>query len=224
MEPGSRASWALSLPGMLYWRWKQNFVKPGVFPGSFLVFRMMNRQHMPLWEWGLEHVRLPQHGRILDIGCGGGGLLRLMLSLAPDVRFTGVDYSSASVRKTRRLNRKAVREGRLVVEEASVSSLPFDAHTFDLVTSSESLYFWPNPAEELKEVARVLKPGGTLMLCLDVCDPQGKDELLSKLKGFRIYTPVELRLFVEGAGFADVRDWLDDCGRLCLTARCGEGE
>ena len=57
---------------MFYWKWKQNFARPGVFPGSFLVFWKMNRHHRPLQEFAMRFFRIPERGKILDVGCGGG--------------------------------------------------------------------------------------------------------------------------------------------------------
>ena len=204
----------------MYWKWKQNYAKPGVFFGSFLVFLNMNREHVPLWQFGLEHIDLPRTGRLLDVGCGGGGLMRMVHELAPQLHLTGVDYSPKSVAETLRVNRRAVRAGMLDAVEGSVSALPFADNTFDVVTSSESLYFWPCPGEDLKEIARVMKPGACLMICLDCCDPDRCPEAARRIRGMRVYTPAELVAFASGAGLQDAQCHLQqDSGRVCLVAR-----
>jgi len=59
---------------------------------------------------------------------------------------------------------KLIQAGRVQIEQASASRLPFADEKFDLVTAVETLYYWPNPATDLQEVLRVLKPGGTLVI------------------------------------------------------------
>ena len=72
---------------MFYWKWKQNFARPGVFPGSFLVFWKMNRHHRPLQEFAMRFFRIPERGKILDVGCGGGFFIASMLRRAPEAHF-----------------------------------------------------------------------------------------------------------------------------------------
>ena len=84
----------------MYWNWKQNFARPGVYPGSFLVFWKMNRHHRPLQEFAMRFFELPEKGRVLDVGCGGGSFIAMMLKRAPETQFHGVDYSPVSVKKS----------------------------------------------------------------------------------------------------------------------------
>lgn len=202
----------------LYWKWKQNFVRPGVFPGSFLVFRSMNRTHRPLWEFSLQHVELPLHGSILDVGCGGGGFLREMSLRAPEAALYGVDYSPLSVKRTLRSNRDAVRAGRMVVRQGSVSALPFESNQFDLVTATETTYFWPNPPEDFREVARVLKPGGRFAIACDCADREAGRKYADRLNGMRIHTADDFAAFFAGAGLT-LRQRIfsgPDGGMLCM--------
>ena len=47
----------------MYWNWKQNFARPGVYPGSFLVFWKMNRRDRPLQEFAMRFFGLADKGR-----------------------------------------------------------------------------------------------------------------------------------------------------------------
>lgn len=61
-------------------------------------------------------------------------------------------------------NRDAIAEGRCSVYEGSAELLPFGANHFDVITAFETIYFWPNLPNTLKEIKRVLKPGGTFLI------------------------------------------------------------
>ena len=81
-----------------------------------------------------------------------------------------VDHSPAAVELTRRLNAAAAASGRLRVIEGSVEALPFRTGYFDVVTAFETVYFWPDLEAGLRETARVLGPGGRLVIVNEVAD------------------------------------------------------
>ena len=54
--------------------------------------------------WGLEKIDIPQAGKILDIGCGGGANIARLLARSKEANVTGVDYSSVSVAKASKVN------------------------------------------------------------------------------------------------------------------------
>ena len=87
-----------------------------------------------------------------------------LADLLPNVEVHGVDYSPDSlgvaVRTLRRLNE----QGRAFVREAGVTHLPYEDARFDLAMAIESHYFWPNLRENLGEICRVLRAGGTVAL------------------------------------------------------------
>jgi SAM-dependent methyltransferase len=76
----------------------------------------------------------------------------------------GIDYSPASADVARRLNAPEIAAGRVQIQQASVSALPFADAAFDAVTAVETHYYWPNLADDLREIRRVLKPGGHLII------------------------------------------------------------
>jgi ubiquinone/menaquinone biosynthesis C-methylase UbiE len=196
-----------------------------------LVVRMMNRSHSKLTQWGLGHVAVGASDVILDIGCGGGKTIARLAALAHDGKIYGVDYSDASVRVSREKNRDLVAAGRVEVVHGSVSALPFPEAMFDIVTAIETHYYWPDLTRDLCEVLRVLKPGGTLMLCVEMYRKGKHDHLLKDLDRqrilhFTVLSVEEHRQLLAGAGFSDVevfeerrRGWLCATGRKPVISR-----
>jgi ubiquinone/menaquinone biosynthesis C-methylase UbiE len=173
------------------------------------VLRRMNSWHSKLTDWGLSQVAIPQAGTILDIGCGGGRTIAKLTVLAPEAKVFGIDYSDDSVAIARKTNAKLIHAGRVQIEHGSVSQLPFDDNTFDLITAVETHFFWPDLPGSLREVLRVLKPGCVFVIIAEVY--KGGMKMAGKLaekyihhSGMLLLTPDEHRQFLAEAGFVNV--------------------
>ena len=106
---------------------------------------------------------LPARGdglRLLDVGCGTGH--HLANWRARGFAVAGVDGSAEMLARARELNPAAE------IHQADVESLPFATGSFDVVISLEVLRYLPNSAPCIREIARVLKPGG---MCLVTAAP-----------------------------------------------------
>ncbi len=185
------------------------FSKPTGPMGRFFLWRM-NWHHSRLTDWGLSHVAIPAAGAILDIGCGGGRTLQKLAAAAPQAKIHGVDYADASIAASRRANADAIRRGLVTVHQASVSALPFPAGTFDLITAVETHFFWPNLDADIREVLRVLKPGGTVILIAElyrgtpVASPEKVDRAATVI-GMNLLTADGHRALLADAGCVNVQ-------------------
>ena len=150
--------------------------KPSSFLGRRLA-RAMNLSHSKLTEWGLSHVEVGRAFTILDVGCGGGRTIETLASMAPDGKVSGVDYSAASVAVARERNAASIAKGQVDIQQASVSKLPFPDARFDLVTAVETHYYWPDLPRDLREIMRVLAPGGTLLIIAETYRGRSHDWL-----------------------------------------------
>ena len=137
--------------------------KPTRWVGRLYVW-LMNLSHSNLTDWGMKHVQIEKQFTILDVGCGGGRTVQKLAALAAEGKVYGVDYAKGSVAASRGKNARLIDEGRIEIQEASVSQLPFPDSNFDLVTAVETQYYWPDVVNDMKEILRVLKPGGKLVV------------------------------------------------------------
>lgn len=80
----------------------------------------------------------------------------------------GLDFSTASVAASKNTNKQWIATGRVEICEGSVSKLPFADGMFDLVTAIETHFWWPDLPTDMREVLRVLKPGGTLLVVAEI--------------------------------------------------------
>lgn len=196
---------------------KGNPRKPQGTEGEQMLLRM-NESHSKVTEWALGFLHFGEQDQVLDIGCGGGATLKRMSRHITAGHLTGVDYSEVSVKLSEEMNEEDIRSGKMEVLEASVEKLPFEEETFDKIVTVESFYFWPNPAENLKEVLRILKKGGVFLLVADIYQKEKMStETLENIRRYQMFNPteVEFRELFEQAGFASVKihtkggeDWI----------------
>jgi ubiquinone/menaquinone biosynthesis C-methylase UbiE len=102
-------------------------------------------------------------GRVLDVGCGSGNLLRLLAEAGARVdAYAGIDPAPAMLRMAReKLRVSTIRGGVLA---APAEALPFENGRFDTAISVSTLHDWADPLAGLGEIRRVLRPGGELLL------------------------------------------------------------
>ena len=142
----------------------ENTRKPVGLGGKIMV-AMMNVGHSAVARWGLQFLELAPDARVLDCGCGGGANMKRLLKKCPQGIVKGIDYSPVSVEKSKKVNKAAIAEGRCAVLQGSVADMVFADGWFDAVTAFETVYFWPDLPQCFREVYRVLKPGGTFLIC-----------------------------------------------------------
>jgi ubiquinone/menaquinone biosynthesis C-methylase UbiE len=103
----------------------------------------------------------PEPRRILDVGCGTGYLLGRLAARAPQAEsLAGIDAAPAMIK----VARDAASDDRLRFVVGTAERLPWSAATFDLVVSTTSFDHWADQRAGLAQCARVLVPGGCLVL------------------------------------------------------------
>lgn len=192
---------------------------PGNPHGEFgeQMLERMNRSHAEVTNWALDQLEFKAGDRALDIGCGGGATMGRLASCIEAAggmgHVSGVDISTVSCETSRRNNEEAIRAGRMDVTQASVESLPFADGSFDVVTTVESFYFWPDPRRCLAEVARVVRPGGRFLLVADVYRrPDLAEDVLQNIERYdlTVLTPEEYEQLLREAGFSAAKAHLKD--------------
>lgn len=172
------------------------------------VLLRMNRSHAALTQWGLSHISIEQDSTILDVGCGGGRTIDFLASRTRG-RVYGVDYSEVSVATARELNARAIAEGRVDIQHAPVSQLPFPDATFDIAIAVETHYYWPDLPRDVQEVMRVLKRGGKFVIIAETYRGRRNDWLYRPMMTLVLratyLTRDEHRQLLIDAGCADVK-------------------
>jgi SAM-dependent methyltransferase len=192
-----------------------------------LIASAMNASHSTMTDWGLQHVSIEKQFTILDVGCGGGRTIRKHAAAAPEGMVYGIDYSAGSVAASRAVNRSEVEKGRVEIQHASVSQLPFPDGKFDLVSAVETIYYWPDPVKDVREILRVLKPGGRVVV---VCETYlgGRWSTFKapamKLLRANNFSVDEYKQLLASAGYIEVQVLVDPShGWICAIGKRPSG-
>jgi ubiquinone/menaquinone biosynthesis C-methylase UbiE len=169
----------------------------------------------------LELLRLEPDHAVLEIGFGHGRWLRRLAKRVPRGFVAGVDPSARLVERAARRHRRAIARERIALQRGSAASLPFEPARFDRVLSAHTLYFWPDVEAGLREILRVLRPGGRLVLVFLAAD-ESPGERLYPRETFRFLGRREVARALGAAGFRYVDMERRDYGRRRISFACAE--
>jgi SAM-dependent methyltransferase len=181
----------------------RQYRRPSGLIGRWIGQRMAD-QHRPenLWTVALLDIQLDD--RILEIGFGPGHAIQEVAQRLTTGVIAGVDFSATMVQAARRRNAKAVHAGRADLQYGEVAHLPFADSCFDKVFSINSIYFWTEPLVALKEIWRVLKLDGMLIVTFLPLERWDGGDTLTATPEFKPYSGDELQALLAGAGFTNV--------------------
>jgi ubiquinone/menaquinone biosynthesis C-methylase UbiE len=164
------------------------------------------------------------HGRlIMDLSCGPGVVGRELVRTDVFDRVFGLDFSPAMLRQCRRhCAREGIRDFALVRGDAG--QLPLASASVDGVHAGAALHLWPSVPDALREIARVLRPGGRLVASTFI-HAQGwrghATRAFTRAMDITFFRPGALAQACEQAGFVDARESIS--GSAVLLAATAPG-
>ncbi|MDD5543447.1 MAG: methyltransferase domain-containing protein [Acidobacteriia bacterium] len=164
----------------------------------------MENHHSAIAEATFEQIPWSPCDQVLDLGCGSGWAARRMAQRVADGHVVGVDLAEGMIERARR---HPPSDPRVEFRVANVEALPFGDGTFDKVFSCESFYYYPDLRRALKEVWRVLKPGGEFFCLVNLYRENPYTLAWVDLLNVKVHClgEAEYRKLFSGAGFSGVR-------------------
>ena len=161
------------------------------------IGEMMNATNISMTLESIKTLVIDDSQHILEIGHGNAGHLKSIMSLAKNLRYTGIDISETMHNEARKLNKEFENQADFVLYEGR--KLPFQDGTFNKIFTVNTVYFWENPVEFLNEIYRVLKDDGTFVLTF------GQRDFMEKLPfteyDFTLYNNNEMEELVSKSYF-----------------------
>lgn len=142
----------------------------------------------------------PKDGEaVLDVGTGNGISLGHLAARVGEGPVVGVDHSPVMSRRAVRNNKALIADGRVKVICTRSDDLPFETGCFDAAMSVHTLYFWDPAEPHLEEIARVLRPGGRLVLAFRPSSDPATADFPTSVYTFR--SVEEIESLAESCGF-----------------------
>jgi SAM-dependent methyltransferase len=175
-----------------------DWAKAGRGPG-------MEKAHRPVGEQAIELMNIYAAAHVLDVGCGSGWAVRLFAEKAISGRVVGIDISDKMIRLAAE---NCASFSNVEFHIANAEKLPFRDSEFTHVFSMESLYYYADMHAALKEIKRVLEPGGVFVTVVDLYEENRPSrQWIDQLKVPVQYLSInQYRSLFESAGFVNVRD------------------
>ena len=133
----------------------------GMYTGEKMV-----KQHVIETQWTIKLLNIKKDETILELGCGAGYAMKLLLEQPAVSHVVGLDLSKSILRSATIRNRNEINIGRARLVLGNVNELDFQEGYFTNIYSVHSLYFWDNLPKTISDIYRILKPQGTLVITL----------------------------------------------------------
>lgn len=164
----------------------------------------MEQEHLPITLPVLEKMQLGPADNVLDVGCGAGWLSRRLAKLVPQGRVVGMDVSDEMIRHARRAS---LDFENLMFVTGEVEEIPWEPNFFSHAVSVESSYYWPDPAAGIRDIFRVLKPGGSAWILINYYRDNPHSHQWGDLLAVKTHllSAAEWSEFFRAAGFGNVQ-------------------
>jgi ubiquinone/menaquinone biosynthesis C-methylase UbiE len=136
---------------------------PSGFGGGLIARLMAFANRQPNWI-AIDALKIAPSDTVLELGFGPGSAIRTLNSMVPHGRVFGIDHSAAMLAQASRYNRRAIRIGRVQLQQGRFDALPWASDTFDKILAVNVVYFFCADAAEIREARRVLRPGGMMAI------------------------------------------------------------
>ena len=175
--------------------------KPIGFRGR-IIARLMAIAHRTIYKNVAAALNLQPEDDFLEVGCGSGIFIKSYALYVHSI--AGLDHSEDMIKLASHYNRKHIEAGTAEFRQGEASQLPWEDEKFSVAAAIAPFLFWPKPLESLKEIHRVLRPGGRLVISLGWNADDGMDHTKHiKKYGIRLYTGKEMQAMFQEAGFLE---------------------
>jgi ubiquinone/menaquinone biosynthesis C-methylase UbiE len=180
----------------------QQLARPSGWFGRFFTSRWLEKINVRMNALALECLNLQSAERVLEIGFGSGSLLEAILKTGKCHHVAGLELSAEMIAFANRRLAAHIQSQTLQLAQGRIEDLPFASASFSKVVSVNTLYFWTDTKQALRECARVLTDGGQLILCYNA--KEDMQNWPGHVHGFTLYDTSEVENLLRDVGFVNI--------------------
>jgi ubiquinone/menaquinone biosynthesis C-methylase UbiE len=167
-----------------------------------LTFIFMNLGHRSIYQNMAKVLHLGPEDDFVEVACGNGYFIKKYASHVRSV--AALDLSELAVNMATKRNKDRVAAGTAEFVQGDASRLPWQDGRFSAAAAMGGFPMLPDSAQWLKEMCRVLRPGGRAVVCIEWNAEDGKDHTKEIKKwGMRVWSENDVRVLLQEAGFSD---------------------
>ena len=172
----------------------------GMFSG--VIAQRMNQSNVDINKNTIQLLEIEPTDRVLEIGFGGGDGLNEMTKLIQSGLLAGIEISDDMIKLSRKRFKDFISQGKLELKKGSSKEIPYEDGFFDRVCVINCIYFWSDPLADLREIMRVMKNEGKLVL--SAYTEEMKQKFSFSRRGYIFYSESQVQYFLDEAGFKDI--------------------
>jgi len=199
----------MSLKELYYKVAAKHLAKPQGLIGRYAMYSVC-KNNKSQYDFIVNELEGTNNLNVLDVGFGNGVLLNTLANKYPN-NYYGIDISKDMVKLASKINKNHKIELKL----GNIKDIPFDDNLFDVIYTSNTVYFWQDTKKAISEVKRVLKPNGKFINTL--FSKEALDNLPHANYGYNKYTVDELLDIMNSIG--ETKAIEIEKGRLAIIAR-----
>jgi len=165
--------------------------------------KIFNEGNADLNSFVKECLHLRSDDKVFEIGFGTGKLIKEIAAITTEGQVEGIDFSTAMLEQASKTNIHSISTGKVFLHQGDCSALPAAEKYFDKLCSINTIYFFEEPGDYLKEMHRILKPNG--IIAIGFRDNEQMSKLNLDMEVFRTYSKDDVVNLLINAGFLETK-------------------
>ena len=175
------------------------------------VGKTLNETNIGMTLKTIEFLKIKNENYVLELGHGNCGHLNKLLDQAKNIHFFGLEISETMCNEAIKLNQEIMTNGNTEFSLYNGEKIPFEDNFFDRILIVNTIYFWSNPTLLIKEIQRILKPGGHCILTF--ANKKFMEKLLFVRKRFMLYGKEEIKKLVSHSSL-QIEEYKEICEQV----------